>query len=983
MKFNSQHRASVPMFSRLAAPVFSSGALSSALLLLGMSLSPVALAVADATHAETSESEVENIQVTGSHIKGVDLEGAQPLTVISADDIKSSGAASITDLLRDLGVTRGGEGSFNTSTSGALSSSTPAGAAAASLRGLGASSTLTLVNGRRVAASSFAAGTENFVDINAIPIAAIDRIEILATGASASYGADAVAGVINYILRKDYQGAELNLSYGNSFDSTDEGRTGVNFIWGQNFGEHNVTLFADLFDRQAFHYRDRDMTRDTFSLSSFGKYPSVRYNNSNVEDDAGNFIGFEDLSCPSELVRVDPSFGDRTCGYNPNDDSLLRPELKTYSVGALHRWEGDDIQWFNEVFYSHTQSSSISSPAKFADLDDRSSWIRIGYDNPAIQNNDALRDAIYATGVTSPNGADVDGLQIRGRFLAPRAIENETTSYRIVTGLSGSWESWDWETAINYSRSESDQVAIGGVYNRNKFNAALFGELCADGSTTCSPNDDGLWFNPFEGQTGNEQVLALMNERVSRAGESELIGWDAKFSGDLFEVESGAVAAAFGVEYRHEKISDNPSELARAKFDSDYLVDVIGFGSSAADASRNQYALFSEFYVPITDKLDAQVALRYDYYDDFGGDVNPKIGLRYQANDALLWRASWATSFRAPSLTQAGVDLRTTTTTARCLSEYSAFYCNNDVTGEISPNTLEVGNPNLQAEEAESWNFGLAYSPTDDITLTVDYWRYEHENVVDTDLESMMLRSISDPSVRFCGLVPSDQVGLAFDPEMCASLGLATGFTESLDSVLARWTALNGDRTNGLELYRDHILMLENTGTQETHGLDVTYTQYIDTESSGKFTLLFDATRLFGFERNRTLYSGSEQLAGTFRYPKTVASMKLRWRYEDWSASLAANYTSKYRDEVDLLSQQDIDTLAAQGIASDRNVPSWTIFNANLRYDIQEDMQLSFTINNILDRDAPFVYGRYLNADLLNHDVNGRTFRLMFTYFLD
>ena len=100
------------------------------------------------------------------------------------------------------------------------------------------------------------------MDINAIPIAAIDRIEILATGASASYGADAVAGVINYILRKDYQGAELNLSYGNSFDSTDEGRTGVNFIWGQNFGEHNVTLFADLFDRQAFHYcRDMTLTR--------------------------------------------------------------------------------------------------------------------------------------------------------------------------------------------------------------------------------------------------------------------------------------------------------------------------------------------------------------------------------------------------------------------------------------------------------------------------------------------------------------------------------------------------------------------------------------------------------------------------------------------------------------------------------------------------------------------------------------------------
>ena len=313
--------------------------------------------------------------------------------------------------------------------------------------------------------------------------------------------------------------------------------------------------------------------------------------------------------------------------------------------------------------------------------------IRIGYDNPAIQNNDALRDAIYATGVTSPNGADVDGLQIRGRFLAPRAIENETTSYRIVSGLSGSWESWDWETAINYSRSESDQVAIGGVHNRNKFNAALFGELCADGSTTCSLNDDGLWFNPFGGQTGNEQVLALMNERVSRAGESELIGWDAKFSGDLFEVESGAVAAAFGVEYRHEKISDNPSELARAKFDSDYLVDVIGFGSSAADASRNQYALFlnstSQLLISSMRKLRCVMTI-----------TTILVGMLTSKLACVTKPMMHCCGVRRGQLlpcafvNSSGVDLRTTTTTARCLSEYSAFYCNNDVTGEISPNTF-------------------------------------------------------------------------------------------------------------------------------------------------------------------------------------------------------------------------------------------------------------------------------------------------------
>ena len=155
-------------------------------------------AAAQQTTEQTDEAKsLERIAVTGSRIKGVDLEGAQPLVVLSAEDIKNSGAGSLYELLKDLGQLRGGNGTFSTSESGATSTATPAGQAAASLRGLGPASTLTLINGRRVAASSFAAGTQNFVDINSIPIAAIERIEILATGASAIYGADAVAGVIN------------------------------------------------------------------------------------------------------------------------------------------------------------------------------------------------------------------------------------------------------------------------------------------------------------------------------------------------------------------------------------------------------------------------------------------------------------------------------------------------------------------------------------------------------------------------------------------------------------------------------------------------------------------------------------------------------------------------------------------------------------------------------------------------------------------
>ena len=310
-------------------------------------LSPLALAVAgsffvspfvlSAQEVAKDEQKIEKIEVTGSRIKGVDLEGTQPLVVISAADIKNSGASTVYDLLKDVGQLRGGSGTFSTSESGTASNDTPAGQAAASLRGLGPSSTLTLINGRRVAASSFAAGTENFVDINAIPVSAIERVEILATGASAIYGADAVAGVINYVLKKDFDGAEIDLSYGNSTASSDEGKAGVNLIWGKSFGSSNLTVFADYFDRKDFAYSDRDLTDETWSLSTRGQFASVRYTASDYLDPVSDeYVGFPDPACPSELIVVtDPTYGDRACGYNPNKDMLIRPALESASGGFM------------------------------------------------------------------------------------------------------------------------------------------------------------------------------------------------------------------------------------------------------------------------------------------------------------------------------------------------------------------------------------------------------------------------------------------------------------------------------------------------------------------------------------------------------------------------------------------------------------------------------------------------------------------------
>ena len=955
-------------------------------------ISAVALAVASCLFTQSaiaqnsestndSEKKVERIEITGSRIKGVDLEGTQPLVVITAEDIKNSGASNVYELLKDVGQLRGGSGTFSTSESGAASNDTPAGQAAASLRGLGPSSTLTLVNGRRIAASSFAAGTENFVDINSIPVAAIERVEILATGASAIYGADAVAGVINYVLKKDFDGAEINVNYGNSTASSDEGKTGLNLIWGSTDDNSSLTAFLDLYDRKDFAYSDRDQTAETWSLSTRGQFASVRYTTSDYQDPvSGEYVGFADPACPANLkIVTDPEFGDTACGYNPNKDMLLNPALKSVAGGFIYRQDLGSVSWFNELFASQTESMAQSTPANFTNLQDQSTWLYAAYNNPFIQDNDALAALIYPIRTTSPNGQTrVQVAEIRGRFLAPRQIDNTTTAYRLVTGLQGEIGDFEWESAFTYSRSESEQVAISGIYNRYKFNAALFGELCGNGDTNCSPSNGGLWFNPFGGQTGNEQVLDLISESPRREGESEVLGVDLRLNGNLFELPAGTVASAFGAEFRQEKLSDTPDLIAQSRFDRDYLVDVIGFGSSKARANRDQAAVFGELFVPLGAGVDLQLAGRFDKYDDFGSSFNPKIGLTWRPTDDLVLRGSAATSFRAPSLTQGGVELRTTSTTARCLPEFAAIYCGGDIGGEITPNTLEFGNKNLEAEEAKSLSVGFAWSLTDNATFTADFWQFDHEKTIGTDLESALLNTLTDPTLRYCGLVPADKVGISFTQQMCTALGLQSGFTQPLDQVLANWKQVDS-RARSLPLFRDHILLLENTGNQQTKGIDFTYTQSVDT-SYGRFRLTADVTKLMSFSRERGAFAAEEQLAGSFRYPKLLAGLKLKWDSDQWFAGLGINYTSDYQDEIALLDPADIERLAARGINIDRRIPSWSKVNANLGYEMTPNLTITLNIDNLLDREPPFVYGRYKDVDLLNHDVLGRNYRLQASY---
>jgi outer membrane receptor for ferrienterochelin and colicin len=885
--------------------------------------------------AEESEDEDDQkVVITGSRIKQVDLEGVAPVKTISQTDIKESTAGNLSDLLKELSITHGGEGSFSTHNSGALQADSPVGTAAVSLRGLGASSTLVLINGRRVAGSSFAFRSQNFIDINSIPLAAIERVEILPSGASAIYGADAVAGVINLILKKDVSGNEVVVSYGDSEASSNDSRKNVSVVWGYSAEKTDINVFFDYYDVDALYDRERGITANSFSPSQQGIWPSF---NGQFFDD----IDYVEASCPDD-IRFDDragfpnsSFGEY-CQYDQNQFLPTYPAFESMSAGFFsNSLIGGDLTWFNELYISSTEGSSNSTSAPF-------SGVEVPFDHPNMPTELSDRFVDLWTDLGVP---DEDFLLMWGRFDKPRTLQNKTDNIRLVTGLEGTFGEWDWNSSLNYSSSKSQQRGLAGIMNVAKFEAALYGELCSDGSLNCTPGVDGIFFNPFNGGRDNSSdVMNLLEENVPRDGRSELFSLDFNLSGELMELDTGAVLAAFGAEVRREEITDEPSPLATADPITGE-VPVYGFGSTGARADRDIFAIYGEVLMPLSENFELHIAGRYDEYSDFGGDFNPKVGFAYRATENLLLRGSWNTSFRAPSLAQVGADTTLSSGALECGPEFIDNFCGGF--GGTDGYLSEIyGNPNLNAEESTASDFGIAYSLTGDISLTLDYWSFEHTNIVGIDDEELFRAALR-------GDVPI----VAEDTLLLGEIGIETR-----------------DGTLGAPIEEIH-LELQNLGIQETSGIDLTYTHHWG-EGDNRWTFLIDGTYLLDYERQISKQAEVEDLAGTFRYPELIVRTKLRYRNDNWSTSLTANYTSSYDDDLEKYSSTELDDF---GISEERQIPSWLEWNLSVGYNLNDDASIRLGINNLLDNEAPLAYGTSANVDHFNHDTLGRSYRLTYT----
>lgn len=675
-----------------------------------LALSITAALLTSQSYSAFAEEAIERIEVTGSHIKRTDMEGPSPLTSISAADIANTGVTDLIGLFTKLPMA--GQGTF--STQGNSSDNTSNGGSSVSLRGLGADSTLILVNGRRVSVSPFANNIDTaFVDINNIPLAAIKRVDILKDGASATYGSDAVAGVINIVLRDDIEGAEIAAKFGDTADGGGEEKN-ISIVWGNSTEKTSHTFALDYFEREEILYGDRDYSKTS-------NQEAARPNDPFATDfrSSSGFPGTIALASDS-TNRMPDTFGNDVCPAEQIVGNLCRydyapmmtsvPATERASFIYMGKYEiNDKLRGFAELNGQHSKTTirGAGSPS-FNEL-------FMAGDNVNHPFADMPTHEFYQQDLT-----------MRRRMVDIGNREKRVTSdyYRAIIGLQGEIKDWSWEVAYNYIKSTSTERGVNGFPNSRRTQEAI---------------DSGLW-NPFEPSSNSQESLDFIETTTSRIGKSTSKSFDGKISGSLMEMAHGDLGLAVGFEYREESIADNP--------DDQFLRgEVFGTEATQANGSRDNTAVFAELAIPVLDNLEVQIAARFEDYSDFGTTTDPKVAFIWQPTESLSLRGSYGTAFRAPSLHQIGLgntdESPNLVDTVRC-----AAVGNINKACEPQEYTAVLsGNDDLGPEESKSYNLGIIYEVAENLDFSIDYYNYDIENVITKDTQFKFSTLGNDPSV--------------------------------------------------------------------------------------------------------------------------------------------------------------------------------------------------------------------------------------------
>lgn len=769
----------------------------------GLSLSTAAVA------QETEEAEaetVEKIQVTGSRIKRADMEGALPVTVIDRAAIEFSGQTSVADLLRNTSFNS--TGSFRP-----RSGSSSQGVSEINLRGLGASRSLVLVDGRRLARSP---STGSSQDLNGIPAAAVERIEILTDGASAVYGSDAIGGVVNIITRKDFNGVEMKLGAA-QIEREGGDREDGSIIFGASSSD------GQMLGGVSWNSRDIIFQRDFPWYEAGGSFYSMNFNDYNNTTDSWTAIPGscseaqgEFYTIPYSPASTNSAGEDVRCGFN--FASVAADEASTGNVGFFlnSRYEIND-DW---SVYSNMNISKSSSFGRYApSLNNPFPGTYVG---PTSPNNPTNPASPYFDAAFNPGYVDADGnptgsdsVYILHRFAGLGNRDNDVDNYLsdLLVGFEGDIDGVLVDFGVRRNKSRTYDIG------RNYVVKPIAQQYMADGSYLV-----GLAAN------NDPDILNSMKATVSRIGDynqDEVFG-SVQF--DLFEMDGGTAVAIVGGEWRDILFSDQYDSLSEG--------GVIGGSSgNSAGGSRQVSAAYVEAVFPYTDEVEVTAALRRDSYSDYGSDVSPKVSVRYNPTDELVLRASYGEGFRAPTL-----DILTQKESMSADSVRDPQHClaigainpdgtpNLNCTDQIDARV--IANPFLESETSKQYALGLAYEPTEWLDFSLDYYNIKIEN---------RIKSFSSGE-----LINLDNLGLALPAGMSVTRTAINGGS-NIDQVVRGFGNQGTLNTAGLDLNLNTRFDFNEMGTLRQN-VTVSYTQKYEVD--GNSQLDFDA-----FPRYRSVVS--------------------------------------------------------------------------------------------------------------------------------
>lgn len=913
-------------------------------------------AAAQNASAQTAPPSPQRVEITGSSLKRVDSETALPVTVVTRADIEKSGVTSTEELLFQITSVSSAGGQVAAGQSG-LSTY---GASNVSLRGIGADKTLVLVNGRRLAV--FGGPALSAVNVNAIPLAAIERVEVLTDGASGVYGSDAISGVVNFILRKDFKGVEVNGQYGEPTRGGGAKGGKINFVAG--YGDYDADRFSVVV--AGTYEKDTNLLGAARSYSRSDTrlpfYAGGGTETGRIEG-AWQFPGGATLVDAGTNARSSTNpFGITGTGYGNPSAALNQCDVigqvpragKGFTTGANAAVEvrnapncGFDTGPFvslvpNREFYSGSGNLRFKLSEK-TELYAQGTWSRNIFQNP-IQPA-PLRQAFYA-GNTRFTGSGVDpaliiypsnpnykfaadylnsvgltglvGLPLavsqRTFLLGPRTTRDVGDQYGFVLGAKGSVGNAEYDIGYSFNQADTRGSVIDGFASIFELSKVL--------------NNPANNWNPWAPLGQQSAALTALIEPTKYKGptitsKSVNQGIDGKITGGLFDLPAGTVQAAAGIQARNEIYNVTPSAASLSG-------DIIGLGGAvvAVNSTRTVAALFAEASVPIVKNLEANLAIREDNYSDFGKTFNWKASGRFQPIEQIVARASYGTGFKAPSL----------------INLYSPSQINtseqftdpaNPQNGAIQVTSFGGGNPRLRPEKSDQYSFGLVLSPIKQVSATIDFWSIKVDDLIAAPAAQTIVNGFRAGLPGFAGAVVLTPTG-------------------EISSVVQLLTNVNSLKTQGIDVdvrFRDSI-----AGGKLEFGI------------AGTLTTKYDLINTSGI---------LEKSIGTIVDPAgnplvaAPTGVILRWKHNanlGYSTKVwALNFTQRFYKGYE--GGRDLD-------GNRTFVKDQALYDLTGSYTVWRSLKLGFGVRNLFDKNPPLLVnnGSQFQAgyDVYQYDPRGR-----------